>query len=141
MADDPPEVTAASQSPLAEQTDERTERAAWTSSIAGANIVTLVAGIWLAVSAAAINYPEPAAPVICGALIVVLSVLRMAVPAVSRTLALATVGAGALTAVSAFLLGDAPGETLNQALIGLAVIVLALISLAAEAERPRASRP
>lgn len=140
MAENQTEVTEASQSPLAEQTDERSERASWTSSVAGSNIVTLLAGIWLIVSAALINYSEPAAPVICGVLIVLLAVLRMGVPAVSRTLLLTTLGAGALTAVSAFLLGDAPGETLNQGLIGLAVVVLALIGLAAEAERPRSSR-
>jgi hypothetical protein len=141
VSEQPVELQPASAGPLAEQTDERSERASWTSSIAGANIVTLVAGVWLAISAAAINYSEPAAPVICGILIVVLSILRMAVPAASRTLALTTAAAGALTAVSAFLLGAAPGETLNQALIGLAVVLLALIGLAAEAERPRSSRP
>jgi hypothetical protein len=131
----------ASTGPLAQQTDERTERASWRSSIVGALGVLLLAGIWLAASAAILDYSEPASPVIWGILIVFLSVLRMVGPTVSRTLALATVGAGALTVLSAFLFDDPAGETANQALIGLAVVVLALIGLAADAERSRESRP
>jgi len=131
----------ASTGPLAQQTEERTERASWRSSIVGALGVLLLAGIWLAASAAILDYSEPASPVIWGILIVFLSVLRMVGPTVSRTLALATVGAGALTVLSAFLFDDPAGETANQALIGLAVVVLALIGLAADAERSRESRP
>ncbi len=141
MAEEQQAPQPASTGPLAQQTDERTERASWRSSIVGALGVLLLAGIWLAASAAILDYSEPASPVIWGILIVFLSVLRMVGPTVSRTLALATVGAGALTVLSAFLFDDPAGETANQALIGLAVVVLALIGLAADAERSRESRP
>lgn len=141
MAEEQQAPQPASTGPLAQQTDERTERASWRSSIVGALGVLLLAGIWLAASAAILDYSEPASPVIWGILIVFLSVLRMVGPTVSRTLALATVGAGAFTVLSAFLFDDPAGETANQALIGLAVVVLALIGLAADAERSRESRP
>ena len=92
-------------------------------------------------SAAILNYSEPTAPVIWGILIALLSLLRLFGPTVSRTLALTTAAAGGLAALSAFLLSDPPGATANLALIGLAVVVLSLIGLAADAERGRTSRP
>ncbi len=140
MAEEQQAPQPASTGPLAQQSDERTERASWRSSIIGALGVLVLAGIWLAASAAILDYAEPASPVIWGILIVFLSLLRLFGPTVSRTLALATVGAGALTVLSAFLFDDPAGETANQALIGLAVVVLALIGLAADAERTRESR-
>lgn len=130
----------ASTGPLAEQTDERSERASWRSSIVGALAIVLLAGLWLIASAAILDYSEPASPVIWGILIVFLSVLRLVGPTVSRTLALATVAAGALTVLTAFLFSDPTGETINQALMGLAVVVLTLIGLSADEERTRDSR-
>jgi peptidoglycan/LPS O-acetylase OafA/YrhL len=141
VATDQQGVQPASSGPLAVETDERTARAGWRSSIVGALIVTLILGVWLALSAAILDYSEPAAPVILGILIAILALLRLFGPIASRTLALTTAVAGGLTALTAFLMSDGPGETANQALIGLAVVVLSLIGLAADAERSRSSRP
>jgi hypothetical protein len=139
--DELPAVQPAETSPLAEETDERNERASWRSSVVGSIVATLVAGLWLVASAGPLSYSEPAGPVILGLLIAILCLLRLFGPITSRTLALTTAAAGGLTALAAFLFNDGPGETVNQALVGLAVVALTMVGLGAGAERSRTSRP
>ncbi len=126
--------------PLIEQTDERSARADWRSSTVGSILVTLITGIWLVVSPAVISYDRPAIPILWGALIALLSLLRLLASTTSRALALTTAAAGALAAISAFLSEEAPGPTANLALFGAAVVVLATITVAVAAEGSRQSR-
>ena len=124
-----------------DETDERTERADWRSSIVGTIGLTLLIGVWLIASTAVLSYDKPTLPVIWGAVIVVLSLIRLLGPTSSRTLALTLALAGAFTTLSAFLADDPAGPTANIALMGLAVVVLAMVGLAADSESAIASRP
>ena len=104
-------------------------------------IVTLLLGVWLIVSASALDYAKPALPIIWGIADCPASLLRLVGPILSRTLCLATAAAGILAAVSSFLAAEGGGETANIALLGLATAILALVGLAAETEGRRESRP
>ena len=141
MADEPLGVQSADESPMEVETDERAARADWGSSVYASVIVTLLLGVWMIVSASALDYAKPALPVIWGIAIVLLSLLRLLGPIRSRTLCLATAAAGILTAISSFLASEGGGETANLALLGLATTILALVGLAAETEGRRGSRP
>jgi hypothetical protein len=141
MSTDAPGPQPGETGPLAEQTDERSERADWRSSVVGAVGVTLLIGLWLIASIAVLEYERPSLAVIWGAVIVVLSLLRLLGPLRSRTLALALAAAGLLTVLTAVIGDESSGETMNLALMGGATTVLALISMAADAEAGRASRP
>ena len=107
------------------------ERSDWRSSLFGAAIVTILAGIWLALSAAPLDYGKPALPIVCGVVIIVVGVLRLVAAPGSRILALVSAVAGALTVLTAFVASDPPGPTANMALMGLAVMILAFIGLSA----------
>lgn len=141
MSTEAPGPQPAETGPLAEQTDERSERADWRSSIVGTLLVSILIGVWLIVSAAVLEYEKPLNPLIWGILVVFLSLLRLLGPTRSRTLALVSVAAGVLTALSAFAVSEASGETVNLLLMGLATTVIALIGLAAASEDERATRP
>lgn len=141
MSSDAPGPQPAETGPLAEQTDERSERADWRSSVVGAVGVTLLIGLWLIASIAVLEYERPSLAVIWGAVIVVLSLLRLLGPMGSRTLAVALAVAGLLTVLTAVIANEHIGETMNIALMGGGTMVLALISMAAGAEAGRTSRP
>jgi len=141
MATEPLGVQSADDNPMDVETDERTARADWRSSVYGAVVVTLLIGVWLIVSAGLLDYSKPELPIIWGIAIVLLSLLRLLGPIRSRTLCLATAAAGALAAISSFLASEGAGETANVALLGLATAILALVGLAAETEGRRDSRP
>jgi hypothetical protein len=139
-AEETPGITAAEQSPLAEETEAVQSRADWRSSVEGALLVTVLAGAWLTVSAFALPYEKPAAPLIWGIVVVVLAGLRLIADVRSATLALATGGAGALIVLTAFVLGDSAGPTASMALMGLAIVVMQIVSVASLTERRRISR-
>lgn len=141
MSPEEPGPQPAETGPLAEQTDARSARADWRSSILGTAGISLLIGIWLLVSPAVLSYDEPALPLIWGAVIVVLSLLRLLAPTRSQTLAITLILAGIFTALSAVLADEEAPETANAALMGGAVIVLAAIGLAAEEEAAIESRP
>jgi len=141
MNADAPGPQPAETGPLAEQTDERSERADWTSSVVAAAGVTLLAGLWLIASIAVLDYERPSLAIIWGAVIVILSLLRLLGPLGSRTLALTLAAAGLLTVLTALIANETVGETMNLALMGGATTVLALVSLGAGAEAGRTSRP
>ena len=141
MATESPSVQASEDSPLEVATDGRTARADWRSSIYGALLTTLLLGVWLIASAAALDYAKPALAIVWGIVIVLLTLLRLLGPTRSRILALATAAAGALAAISAVLAAESAAATANIALLGLATAVLSIISLAAGTEDERRSRP
>lgn len=141
MSSDAPGPQPGETGPLAEQTDERGERADWRSSIVGAVGITLLIGLWLIASIAVLEYERPSLAVIWGAVIVVLSLLRLFGPIASRTLALALAAAGLLTVLTALIADEHIGETMNLALMGGGTTVLTLVSMAAGAEAGRTSRP
>ncbi len=127
--------------PLAVETDERSARADWRSSMIGSIGVIVLFGLWLLASPAAIHYERPANPIIWGVVIVFIALIRMFGPTSSRTLALTNAAAGGLTVISAFAVSESSGPTANVALMGLAVVVLSLVGLAATVEAPMRSRP
>jgi hypothetical protein len=138
---DPDAVEAADHSPLAAETDERTARADWRSSLIGTATVTILIGAWLALSPAFIDYNKPALAIVWGAVIAVIGLARLLGALGSVTLALIGAAAGALTALTALLADDTSGPTANMALMGAAVVVISLIGLAAAGEDGRRSRP
>jgi hypothetical protein len=135
-----PGITAEEQGPLAAEAEAVQSRADWRSSVEGTLLVTALAGAWLIVSAFALPYEKPAAPLIWGVVVVVLAGLRLLGDVRSATLAFATSAAGVLVVLTAFVLGDTAGPTANMALMGLAIVVMQVISLAALTERRRFSR-
>jgi hypothetical protein len=137
---DRPQTAAPDQSPLAQETDAVQGRADWRSSIEATLLITALAGVWLIVSAFLLPYEKPAAPVIWGVVVIVLAALRLIGEVRSATLAIVTIVAGALTTLTAFVLGDTAGPTANMALMGLAIVVLQVVSVAALSERQRISR-
>lgn len=124
---------------LSDQTDERTARADWRSSIYASGLATLAGGIWLVVAPALISYDRPLNPVIWGGLVVFLSLLRLVAAPASRTLALTTAAAGILAVIAAFIVDEPPGATMNLALVGLGVAVVSLVGLGADEESKRRS--
>jgi hypothetical protein len=134
-------VERSEESPLAEQTDERAARADWRSSIVGSVGLMLLIGGWLAVSSSVLDYERPELPIICGIAIVVIALAQLLGGPGSRSLVLASAGAGAVTVVVAFAADETAGPTGNLAVMGLGVIVLSLIGLAAATESRTGSRP
>jgi hypothetical protein len=134
-------VEAADHSPLATETDERTARADWRSSLVGTAAVTILIGAWLALSPLVIDYDKPALAIVWGAVIAVIGLARLLGALGSVTLAIVGAAAGALTALTALLAGDTAGPTANLALMGAAVVVVSLVGLAASGEAARKSRP
>ncbi len=130
----------AERSPLLEQTDERTARADWRSSVVGTLLVSALIGVWLIVSTAVLDYETPLNAVIWGVLVIFLSLLRLLFAAHSRTLALVTAIAGALTIASPFVADEPRGPTVNLVVLGGAVALLALIGLGVGAEAEERSR-
>jgi hypothetical protein len=137
--DEIPETTAAEEGPLAEETDAAASRTDFRSSIEASLLITALVGVWLIISAFAIPYEKPAAAVIWGIVVLFLAVLRLLGAVRSMTLALVTAGTGVLIVITAFVLGDTAGPTANMALMGLAIVVLQLVGLGADAESRRSS--
>ena len=141
MATETPGPDPAEVGPLSTQSDERTARADWRSTIVGSIGITLLIGLWLIASVVPLEYERPLLAVIWGVAIVVLGLLRLLGPTRSRTLALLQAAAGVLTALTAIVADGSAGEAVNLALMGAATTVLALIGLGAHAEGLRTSRP
>ena len=72
MATEPLGVQSADDNPMEVETDERTARADWHSSVYGAVVVTLLIGVWLIVSAGLLDYAKPELPIIWGIAIALL---------------------------------------------------------------------
>jgi hypothetical protein len=130
-------VDRADEGPLAVDADAQADRADWRSSSLATAGLTILIGIWLAISPALFDYKKPALPVIWGLVILVIAALRMFAAPRSRVLALFGAVAGVLTALTAFVASDPAGETANMALMGLAATVLSLIGLSARVESDR----
>ena len=141
MNADAPGPQPAETSPLAEETDSPAARVDWRSTVVATTGIILLAGLWLIASPAALDYDKPSLPLIWGAVIVVLALIRLLAPAGSRLLAVLLALGGALTVLSGFAADDKAGETANMAVMGGAVVILALIGLAAESDSARTSRP
>ena len=140
MEENRPKPTAPEQSPLVEQTDAIGARGDWRSSIEASLLATGAAGIWLVVSAFALSYEKPAAPLVWGIVVLVLAGLRLIGEPRSRLLAGASIACGGLIVATAFALDDTAGPTVSMALVGLAIVVLQVISIAALSERRHISR-
>jgi hypothetical protein len=140
MSTDAPGPLPAERGPLAEQTDERTARADWRSSVVGAILCTGAIGIWLIVSTAVLDYEEPLNAVIWGVLVLFLAILRLLFAARSSTLALVTMAAGALIVASPFVADETRGPTVELVVLGGAVILLSLVGLAVTDEDQTPSR-
>lgn len=140
MEDDRPGTTSPDQSPLAEETNAVESRADWRASVEASLIATAVIGVWLIISAFAFSYEKPASALIWGVVVIVLAALRLIGDLRSATLAFVTLATGALIVLTAFVLDDKPGPTANMALMGLAIVVLQVISLGAASENRRTSR-
>lgn len=133
MDEETPATTSAERSPLAETPDPVGTRVGRGSSIEAALILTLLVGGWLIASPLLIDYDKPELAVIWGVVVVVLALLRLVGAMKSKTLSLVTATAGALIAITAFVVDDSPGPTANLALMGLAVIIFSLVGSAAPA--------
>ena len=140
MSADGPGPQSAEAGPFAEQVDERRARTDWRASILGTILCTGAIGVWLIVSPAVLDYEKPLIGVIWGVLIVFLSLLRLLAAARSKTLALVTMAAGALTIVSPFIAGEHGGVTVELVVLGGAVILLSLVGLGVTDEEQTRSR-
>ena len=140
MDDERPAPAAAQESPLAQETTAVQGRADWRSSIEATLLATILIGIWLIISSFVLSYDKAGAPLVWGIVVIVLALLRLIAAARSATLAIATIATGVFIVITAFALGDTAGPTANMALMGLAVVVLQVISIAALSERRRISR-
>jgi membrane-bound ClpP family serine protease len=138
--DERPAPAAPQESPLAQETTAVQGRADWRSSIEATLLATILIGIWLIISSFVLSYDKAGAPLVWGIVVIVLALLRLIAAARSATLAIATIAAGVFIVITAFALGDTAGPTANMALMGLAVVVLQVISIAALSERRRISR-
>ncbi len=105
----------------------------WRDLAVGTALATAVVAIWLIVSPEALGYaPDDAAwnPVVCGVLVLVFSIARLARPALAQPLALITFAIGAWLAISAFIFDAPPAGQWNQGGFGAIVAVLSLVGLA-----------
>ena len=140
MDDERPAPAAPQESPLAQETTAVQGRADWRSSIEATLLATGLTGIWLIVSSFVLPYEKPGAPLVWGIVVIVLAALRLIAEVRSAILAFATIATGILIVITAYALSDTAGPTANMALMGLAVVILQVISLAALSERRRVSR-
>ena len=134
-------VESAEHGPLAVETDERAARADWRSSVVGTALVTVFVGLWLAISAALLDYDRPELAVIWGVVIAIIGLARLLGSAASATLACLGIAAGLLTIATALIADETSGPKVNIGLMGAAAVVLSFVALAAARESGRGSRP
>jgi peptidoglycan/LPS O-acetylase OafA/YrhL len=108
----------------------------WRGGVAAAGLLTLLAGAWLIASPFALDYVAGDSrlnPMIAGALVAFLALVRTGVWR-AEWLSLLNVLIGAWLFASGFWLAQSPAATWNAWLLGLAVVVLALLSIDATEE-------
>jgi hypothetical protein len=108
----------------------------WRGGVAAAGLLSLVAGAWLIASPFVLAYVAGDSrlnPIVCGALIAFLALIRMGAWR-AEWLSLINVGIGIWLFGSGFWLAESPSATWNSWFLGVAVIVLALMSIDATEE-------
>jgi len=125
--------------PLGEPRSGRGARASWRSSVYGATLALLLTGVWLIVSPVPFSYAEQLNPVICGILIVALSVLQLLAGG-SRAISAATALIGLWLIASPIVFDEATPEMTNLIALGGIVEILSLLIVASDAEGSRTSR-
>jgi len=108
----------------------------WRGGVTAACILSLAAGIWLIVSPLVLDYvagDSRLIPMIAGVIVAVLALVRMATwRAEWLSLITALVGGGLFA--SGFWFAESPSASWNAWLLGVAVVVLALLSIDATEE-------
>ncbi len=105
----------------------------WRDETVGTALVTAAIGVWLIFSPEALGYREGDAtlnPVLCGVVVVVLSLGRLVASWRSFALSLILFGIGAWLAISAFILEAPPAGQWNQAGFGSIIALLTLVGMA-----------
>lgn len=107
-------------------------RAGWRSQILGAETALAVVGLWLIASGVVLDYPADSDawnPLVTGALVALLAILRLTGAWVVRSLSLLSIALGAWLCASAFLLEAPVAGQWNQGLMGGIVVLLSLVAL------------
>jgi hypothetical protein len=120
----------------------------WRGGVAAAGMLTLLVGAWLIVSPFVLNYTAGDSrlnPMIVGAVVAFLSLARLGAWR-AEWLSAINVALGAWLFASGFWLAESPAATWNAWLFGVAVVVLALLSIDATEEgrmegSPAAGKP
>jgi len=102
-----------------------------------ASAFNLLAGLWLIVSPLVLGYVAGDSrinPIVAGALIAFLALLRLVGAFGAEWLAWIKVAVGAWLFASGFWLAESPAASWNAWLLGIAVIMLALLSIDATEE-------
>ena len=108
----------------------------WRGGVAVAGLLGLIAGGWLIASPFVLAYVAGDSrlnPIVCGAAIAVLALIRMGAWR-AEWLSLINIGIGIWLFGSGFWLAESPAATWNAWFLGVAVIVLALMSIDATEE-------
>jgi peptidoglycan/LPS O-acetylase OafA/YrhL len=108
----------------------------WRGGVTIASILSIVAGVWLIVSPFALDYVEADSrliPMIAGAVIACVGLLRM-VTWRAEWLALINIVVGLFLFAGGFWFADSPAASWNAWFLGVAVVVLALLSIDATEE-------
>ena len=109
----------------------------WRGAVTAASVLNLLAGIWLIVSPFALDYVAGDSrwnPVVCGALVAFLALMRVMGAYRAAWLAWISVALGAWMFASGFWLAESLAASWNAWLLGLFVIVLALLGIDATEE-------
>ncbi len=109
----------------------------WRGSVMAASAFNLLAGLWLIVSPIVLGYVAGDSrinPIVAGALIAFLALLRLVGAFGAEWLAWIKVAVGAWLFASGFWLAESPAASWNAWLLGIAVIMLALLSIDATEE-------
>lgn len=125
--------------PLSEPRAGHGARASWRSSVYAATLALLLTGVWLIVSPVALSYEAQLNPVICGILIVALSVLQL-VAGGSRAICAATAVIGLWLIASPIVFDEPTPEMTNLIVLGGIVGILSLLIVAFGEEGSRTSR-
>jgi hypothetical protein len=108
----------------------------WRGGVAVAGFLNLLAGAWLIASPFVLDYvggDSRLNPIICGAIIAFVALVRMGVWR-AEWLSVINIAVGAWLFGSGFWLATSPSATWNSWLLGVAVIVLSLLSIDATEE-------
>jgi peptidoglycan/LPS O-acetylase OafA/YrhL len=108
----------------------------WRGGVIAACLLSLAAGVWLIVSPLVLDYvagDTRLIPMIAGAIVAVLALVRMATWR-AEWLSLISVLVGVALFASGFWFAESPAATWNAWLLGVAVIVLGLLSIDATEE-------
>jgi hypothetical protein len=109
----------------------------WRGSVVAASAFELLAGLWLIVSPFVLDYVAGDSrlnPIVAGALVAFFALVRLMGAFGAEWLAWIKVAVGAWVFASGFWLAESPAATWNAWLLGLAVILLALLSIDAAEE-------